>query len=164
MKKSHEKAGKVKDFCKIVLPSEKNKRLKFNQYTKLDKMLYIIYADLEYLIKKIDECPNDPENSSTTKIGEHIPCGYLMSTIWGFDHIEDVHTLHHGKDCMKKFCSSLREHAKNIIDFEKKKMIPLTKKQLKSHEDAKVCYIFFIFEKNFSKKLSKSYRSLSLHR
>ena len=52
MKKSHEKAGKVKDFCKIVLPSEKNKRLKFNQYTKSDKILYIIYADLECLIKK----------------------------------------------------------------------------------------------------------------
>ena len=27
------------------------------------------------------------------KIGEHIPCGYLMSTIWGFDHIENKHTL-----------------------------------------------------------------------
>ena len=29
---------------------------------------------------------------------------------------------------MKKFCKSLREHTKNIIDFEKKKMLPLTKK------------------------------------
>ena len=28
---------------------------------------------------------------------------------------------------MKKFCTSLREHAKNIIDFEKKKMLLLTK-------------------------------------
>ena len=42
---------------------------------------------------------------------------------------------------MKKFCTSLREHAKNIIDFEKKKMLPLTKEELKSHQDAKVCYI-----------------------
>ena len=29
---------------------------------------------------------------------------------------------------MKKLCSSLREHAKNLFDFEKKKIIPLTKK------------------------------------
>ena len=42
---------------------------------------------------------------------------------------------------MKKFCESLREHAKNIIDFEKKKMLPITKEELKSHRDAKVCYI-----------------------
>ena len=39
---------------------------------------------------------------------------------------------------MKKFCEFLREHAKNIIDFEKKKMLPLTKEELKSHQDAKL--------------------------
>ena len=44
-----------------------------------------------------------------------------MSTCWEFDHIENMHTLHRGKDCMEKFCVPLREHAKNIIDFEKKK-------------------------------------------
>ena len=54
----------------------------------------------------------------------HITCGYSMSTIWGFDHIENKHTLYRGKDCMKKFWDSLREHAKNIINFEKKKMLP----------------------------------------
>ena len=42
---------------------------------------------------------------------------------------------------MKRFCESLREHAKNIADFEKKKMLPLKKEELKSHQDAKVCYI-----------------------
>ena len=30
------------------------------------------------------------------------------------------------------FCTSLREQAKNIIDFEKKKMLLLTKEELKS--------------------------------
>ena len=30
MKKSYEKAGKIKNFCEIVLPLEKIKRLKFN--------------------------------------------------------------------------------------------------------------------------------------
>ena len=29
---------------------------------------------------------------------------------------------------MKKFCKSLREHEKKIIDFDKKKMLPLVKK------------------------------------
>ena len=42
---------------------------------------------------------------------------------------------------MKKFCKSLREHAQRIAGFEKKKMLALTNKDLKSHEDAKVCYI-----------------------
>ena len=42
---------------------------------------------------------------------------------------------------MEKFCTSLREHAKNIIYFGKKNMLPLTKEELKSHQDEKVCYI-----------------------
>ena len=40
---------------------------------------------------------------------------------------------------MKKICESLRELAKNVIDIEKKKMLPLTNEELKSHQDAKQC-------------------------
>ena len=47
-------------------------------------MPYIIYADIESLIKIIDGCANDPENSSTIKIGEHILCESSMPTIWAF--------------------------------------------------------------------------------
>ena len=139
--KSREKICKNKDFCGIVTPSEKDNALEFNQHMKSDKMSYIIYADIESLIRKIDGCANNLEKSSTTKKYEHVPFGYSMSTIWGFDHIEDKHTLYYGKDCMKKICTSLREHAKNIIDFEKKKMLLSTKEELKSHQDAKGCYI-----------------------
>ena len=64
-----------------------------------------------------------------------------MPTIWAFDTIEIKNTFHQGEDCMKKFVSSLREHAKNIIVFEKKKMLPLTKEKLKLHQDTKVCHI-----------------------
>ena len=41
--------------------------------------------------------------------------------------IENMHSLYLGKDCVKKFCKSLVEHVKNIIDFEKKKMLALIK-------------------------------------
>ena len=44
-------------------------------------MPYIIYADIESLIKKIDGCANNSENSSTTKIVELIPCEYSMPSI-----------------------------------------------------------------------------------
>ena len=151
--KSHEKVCKNKDFCGIVMPSEKDNILEFNQYIKSDKMPYIIYADIESLIKR-----NNLENSSTTKIGEHIPCIYSMSTIWTFDNIENKHTLYCGEGCMKKFCTSLRKHATDVINFEKKKMLPLTKEELKSYQNAKVCYICgrsflkkFTNDKNYQK-------------
>ena len=34
---------------------------------------------------------------------------------------------------MKKFCTSLREHATNVINFEKKKTLPLAKEEIKPH-------------------------------
>ena len=34
------------------MPSEKDKKLEFNQYMESDKMPYIIYTDIECLIKK----------------------------------------------------------------------------------------------------------------
>ena len=117
--KFHEKACKRKDFCGIVIPLEKGNILEFNQYMKSDNMSYIIYAATKMLIKNIDACSNNPAK----KIGEQISFGYPILTILGFDNIENKHTLYRGKNFMKKFCESLREHTKNIIDFEKKKNV-----------------------------------------
>ena len=50
------------------MPSENTKMLEFNQYQKSDKAPFIIYADLECLIEKIDGCKNNPENSYSTKV------------------------------------------------------------------------------------------------
>ena len=67
-------------------------------------MPYIIDADIESLIKNTDGYANNPTNSSssTTKIGQHNPCGYSMLTICTFDHTENKRTLYLGKDWMKK--------------------------------------------------------------
>ena len=64
---SHKKVCENKDFCSIVMPSEYTEILEFNQYQKSDKAPFIIYADVECLIEKTDECKNNPENSSATK-------------------------------------------------------------------------------------------------
>ena len=77
--------------------------------------------------EKFDGCKNNPENSSPTKVSEHIPSGFPMSTISSFKIIENKHDMYRGKDCMKKFCEFLRKHAMKIINFKKKKMKLLTK-------------------------------------
>ena len=43
---------KNKDIYGIVMPSKKNETLKFDQYMKSEIMPYIIYTDIESLIKK----------------------------------------------------------------------------------------------------------------
>ena len=40
------------------------------------KVPFIIYADVESLLEKINACHDNPEKSSTTKINKHTPSGY----------------------------------------------------------------------------------------
>ena len=49
--KYHEKVCNNKDFCGIVVPSQKDIILEFNPYMKSNKMPCITYADIESLIK-----------------------------------------------------------------------------------------------------------------
>ena len=64
-----------KDFYNVLMPFEDTKIFEFNQYQKSDKAPFIIFRDLECLLEKIDRCKNNPENSSTTKVSEHVPSG-----------------------------------------------------------------------------------------
>ena len=141
------------------MTSEDTKILDFNQYQKSDKASFIIYADRECLIEKIDGCKNNPEISSTTKISEHIQSGFSMSTMLSLKNIENKHDVHRGKDCMKKFREPLREHAMKIINFKKKKLKLLTKEQQESYWNAEICYAFKEkFENKYLK--DKKYRKV----
>ena len=104
------------------MSSEDNKILGFSQYQKSDIVPFIIYADLEFLIEKIDGCKNNPENLSTAKVGEHILSGCLMSTVSSFKNIENKHDIYGGKNCMWKFCESLIKHAVEIMILKRKKL------------------------------------------
>ena len=112
---THKKVSKNKDFCNFVMPSRETKISKFNQHQKSDKTPFIIYADLESLIDR------SPEKSSTTKVGEHIPSGFPLSTILLFKDIENKHDVYRGKNSMITFCESLKEQAMKISSFKKKK-------------------------------------------
>ena len=55
------------------MPEKDNRILKYNQEDKSMKVPFIIYADLESLLEKMNTCHNNPEESSTTKINKHTP-------------------------------------------------------------------------------------------
>ena len=89
-----------KDFSNIATPSADKKTLEFNHNKKFDKEPFITYTDLERLIEKIYGCKSNPENSFTTKVSEHIPSDFSMSTISSFRSIENNHDVYTGKDCI----------------------------------------------------------------
>ena len=79
--------------------------------------------------KKIDGCK------------KNITLGFSISTIFSFRSTENKHDVYSGRNCMKKFCESLLEHAIKTVNFKKKNMKLLTKGQQESHENRKICYI-----------------------
>ena len=83
--KEHEKLCDNHDYCNVEMPEEDNKILKYNQGEKSMKVRFIIYADLECLLKKMNTCHNNPEKSSTTNINKHTPSGYSLFTYCSFD-------------------------------------------------------------------------------
>ena len=97
-----------------------------------------------------------------TKVSEHIPSTFSISTICSFSSVGNKHGFYRGKGCMKKFCNFEREHAMKIINFKKKKMNLLTKELQELYENAKIFYICkWKLENKYWK--NKSYRKVYCH-
>ena len=91
------------------MPKEKS-TLKYNHGEKSMKILFIIYADMDSLLYKIDICQNNPKKSSTAKIYKHATSVYSLFTHCSFDATKDKHNYFKREDCMKNFSRDLRKH------------------------------------------------------
>ena len=120
------------------MPTKNNDIIKYNHGEKSMKLPFVIYADLECLSKKMSTCINNPNESSTTKINKHVPSGYSIFTHCSFDESKNK-----------------REHASKIINYKKKKMIPLTTEEKIYHYKQKICYIC---KKEFNNNDKKNYK------
>ena len=101
--KKHKKVCENHDYCYVQMAEEYNKTLKYNEVQKSMKSPFIIYADLECLLEKMNTCHNNPEKSLTTKINKHTPSGYSLFTHCSFDAAKNKLDYYRGKNCMKNF-------------------------------------------------------------
>ena len=137
----HKKICENRDYCYVEMPTKGNNIIKYNHGEKSMKVLFVIYADLECVLEKMSTCMNNSNESYTTKIIKHTPSSYSIFTSCSFNESKNKLNYYRGKDCMKKFCKDLRIHATKIINYEKKKIIPLTQEEKINYNDQKVCYI-----------------------
>ena len=99
------------------MSKEDNKILKYNYRENSMKVPFIIYANLESLLEKMNIRHNNPKKLSTTKINEHTASGYALFTNCSFDDTKNKLDCYRGKGCMKNFCLDLKEHVTNIISY-----------------------------------------------
>ena len=123
------------------MPEEDNEIPEYILGEKSLRVPFIIYADLECLLKKINTCSNNPDKSYTEKKAVHKPTGYSLVTCCSFDKSKNERKYYRGEDCMKMFCKDLKEQAMKINNYEKKEMISLADEEKEVHENSEVCYI-----------------------
>ena len=94
------------------MPEEDNKILKYNQGEKSMKVPFIIHADLESLLEKLNTCHNNPEKSSTTRINKRTPSAYSWFTHCSFDATKNKLDYYRGKNFIKRLFSRLKRTCK----------------------------------------------------
>ena len=85
----------------IKMPDKDNNILKFNNFHKQQPVSFVIYADFEAIIEKIQGCQQNNESSYTEAYQKHTDCGYgfvaMMTNIQNqYNYIE-----------VKKLCTNL---------------------------------------------------------
>ena len=132
---------------------------KVRQEKKSLKHPFVIYADLESLLLKMNTCNYNNKSYTTTK-ALHKPSGYSLLTSCSFDKSENKQTSYRGRHCVKRFCDDLKEHVTRITNYEMKQMDPLTEKEKESYKNEKLCHIC---EKEFCTDDNKEMRKVRDH-
>ena len=83
----------------------------------------------------------DKRRQKKQRKAKHKPSGYSLSLICSFDETKNRHKFCRRKDCIKRFCNDLKEHATEIINHKEKEMTTLTSDEISLYESKKVCHI-----------------------
>ena len=138
--KKHEEVCNNHDYYRVGTPKEHGK-IKYLPAKKSLKVPFIIYANIECLLKKCNLLKIILKILRPRKKVKRKPSGYAWCSICSFDDTKNRRYFYRRKDCIEKFRRDLKELGTEIIDFEEKEMILLTNKEIKSYEKPKVCLI-----------------------
>ena len=76
---------------------------------------FIIYTDLECLLKKVRSCQYNPENSYTEQKVKHKTSGYAWCSLCSFDKTKKKPYFFRKKGYIEKFCKDLKKLGTKII-------------------------------------------------
>ena len=140
--KKYERLFENNDYCSVEKSPKLNKFSKYNHGEKSLKTPFIIHVDLECLLLKRQSCENNPNKSYTERKAIHEPCGYSLDLVCSFDSKEDKHSFYRGRgrDCIKRFCSELKELGTKVISYEQKEITSLIDDENKYYKEQKECH------------------------
>ena len=112
--------------------------LKFQHYNRSIKVPLVVYADFEAFTQKISL----KRGSSTEQYQKHQPSGFCYKIV-GLEKKTELYRAKGDENIGEKFVEMLEKDIRQILQKHNlsKKMDPLTKKEQKDFDSAKVCWI-----------------------
>ena len=105
---------------RIQMPTENNKSIKFVNHKKQLKAPWVIYADFESIIRKIEGPIQSTNKSFTHKSSIQEACGFCLRVVRS-DGLSTEPFLYRGPDCIQVFLEQLKEAEVVILESLKKR-------------------------------------------
>ena len=146
-----DKLEKHKEYCyknecvKISMPP-KGTYLRFKNFHRSEKAPFVIYADFECKIIRMDNCDPDPNKSYTKKYQKHEPVSFTYYIISFNESVYEsrkrtyTKTKEEDEDVVDVFLKWLEDDVKAIANIKPKKMI-FTEEDEKQFNKASDCWI-----------------------
>ena len=111
---------------KVNIPTEEKKGLKFHDGKYQFKVLFMLYADFERILKPVDERYRDKMNrmkagrkgkaSYTEKINKHVQSWWCAHSTFAYGYVPDPLKMYRGKYCVEKFVEYIEEEVKWLYE------------------------------------------------
>ena len=126
---------------RIDMPEKGKNILQLTNYQKEMKASFVIYADSESILEKMDTCIPAPGESSTTQIDKHKPCGFSFVAVRSDGEVvKDF--LYRGEDCVQRFLAALVETESELRESLKQKApLQMTEQDWRDFKSAASCHI-----------------------
>ena len=133
--------GLLKSPTRTEMPKEGDNKTAFQNYYKQMKAPYVVYADFECVLKKIDTCELDNKKSFTLKTEKHEQCGFSYMIARSDGQTFGPYS-YRGEDAVYVFLSYLlNDEIEMRQDMANKRPLEMTNNDWQKHRNATECHI-----------------------
>ena len=134
--------GLLKSPTRMEMPKEGENKMAFQNFHKQMKAPFVVYADFECILKKIDTCEQDDKKSFTVKTEKHEPCGFSYVIVRSDGQTFGPYT-YRGEDSVFEFLKSLLRHEVKMREYmANKRLLVMTNEDWKKYRNAAECHIY----------------------
>ena len=123
------------------MPKAGENKMAFKNFYKQMKGPYVVYADFECVLRKINTCEPDNKQSFTLKTEKHEPCGFSYFVVRSDGQTFGPYT-YRGEDAVFVFLTYLQNHEREMREnMANKRQLVMTNEDWKKHRNATECHI-----------------------